>query len=67
MCLHCLDGGGLDLLLDGTPDGAFVAQLAGELGWGVHRGGDLRAARLTEPLALLWIHHALGSGGAALP
>ncbi len=41
---------------------AVVARLAADLGWGVHDCGDLRAARLTEPLAMIWIEHALATG-----
>lgn len=41
---------------------SVVAGLAGQLGWAVHDCGDLRAARLTEPLAMLWIEHALRTG-----
>lgn len=41
---------------------ADVAGLAADLGWAVHDCGDLVAARLTEPLALLWIEHAIRSG-----
>ena len=59
--------------LDGGPGTMFVAgddaeakavatSLAADLGWSVHDCGDLRAARLTEPLALLWIEHALRTG-----
>lgn len=38
-----------------------AAGLAKDLGWSVHDCGSLRAARLTEPLALLWIEHAMRS------
>jgi predicted dinucleotide-binding enzyme len=41
---------------------SVVAGLAAALGWAVHDCGDLRAARLTEPLAMLWIEHALRTG-----
>jgi predicted dinucleotide-binding enzyme len=41
---------------------AVAAGLAAELGWATHDCGDLRAARLTEPLALIWIEHALATG-----
>lgn len=41
---------------------AVTATLAAELGWAVHDCGDLRAARLTEPLAMLWIEHAIRTG-----
>ncbi|MEZ5411580.1 MAG: NAD(P)-binding domain-containing protein [Acidimicrobiales bacterium] len=41
---------------------AVAAGLAGALGWGVHDCGDLRAARLLEPMALVWIEHALRTG-----
>lgn len=39
-----------------------AAGLAGDLGWRVHDCGGLVAARLTEPLAMIWIEHALRSG-----
>lgn len=41
---------------------AIAAKLAQELGWAPHDCGDLRAARLLEPLAMLWIEHAMRSG-----
>ena len=39
-----------------------AAQLVRELGFETHDAGDLTAARLLEPLALLWIHLALRRG-----
>lgn len=59
-----LDGGPATMFVAGDDPEAksIVASLAGDLGWSVHDCGDLRAARLTEPLALLWIEHALRSG-----
>lgn len=39
-----------------------ATQLAGDLGWDVHDAGGLRSARLTEPLAMLWIEYAIRSG-----
>jgi predicted dinucleotide-binding enzyme len=42
-----------------------AASLAGDLGWGVHDCGGLRAARYTEPLAMIWIEHAMRSGQRA--
>ncbi|MEM9562813.1 MAG: NAD(P)-binding domain-containing protein [Actinomycetota bacterium] len=41
---------------------ALVARLAGDLGWSIHDCGDLRGARLTEPLAMVWIEHAIRTG-----
>lgn len=41
---------------------AVATVLARQLGWAVHDCGGLRAARLTEPLAMLWIEHALRTG-----
>ncbi len=41
---------------------AVAATLAADLGWSVHDCGGLRGARLTEPMALLWIEHAIRSG-----
>ncbi len=44
---------------------AVAATLAADLGWSVHDCGGLRGARLTEPMALLWIEHAMRSGTRA--
>lgn len=41
---------------------AVAVTLARDLGWRVHDAGGLRGARLTEPLAMLWIEHAIRSG-----
>ncbi|WP_020098825.1 NAD(P)-binding domain-containing protein [Mycobacterium sp. 360MFTsu5.1] len=41
---------------------AIAAQLVRELGFETLDAGDLTAARLLEPLALLWIHMALRRG-----
>ncbi len=41
---------------------AVATRLAADLGWAVHDCGGLRAARLTEPLAMVWIEHALRTG-----
>ena len=46
-----------------SPDAkATVAELAHELGWGVHDAGGLSASRLLEPVALVWINHFRTSG-----
>ena len=42
---------------------AAAIDLATALGWEVHDAGPLRSARLTEPLAMLWIEHAARTGG----
>lgn len=47
---------------DDAPAKADAAGLAADLGWDVHDCGGLVAARLTEPLALLWIEHAIRTG-----
>lgn len=39
-----------------------VTAFAADLGWAVHDCGDLRRARYTEPLALIWIEHAIRTG-----
>jgi 8-hydroxy-5-deazaflavin:NADPH oxidoreductase len=39
-----------------------VARLASELGFDVVDVGPLRAARLLEPLAMLWVHLAIAQG-----
>ena len=59
-----LPGGPPTLFIAGDDEAAKadVAGLAADLGWGVHDCGGLMAARLTEPLALLWIQHAISSG-----
>ncbi len=59
-----LDGGPPTLFIAGDDASAKadVAGLAADLGWAVHDCGDLVAARLTEPLAMLWIEHALRTG-----
>lgn len=41
---------------------ALATSLAADLGWHTHDCGGLEAARLTEPLAMLWIQHAIRSG-----
>lgn len=56
--------GRLTMLLAGDDDDAkaTVATLAEELGFEAVDAGDLSAARLLEPLALLWIQLAYGQG-----
>ncbi len=57
------DGPGTMFLAGDDPEAkATVASLAADLGWASHDCGDLRAARLTEPLAMIWIEHAVRSG-----
>lgn len=41
---------------------AVAVRLANDLGWGTHDCGGLVAARLTEPLAMIWIEHAIATG-----
>lgn len=41
---------------------ATVTELIGQLGWEVHDCGDIRAARYTEPMAIIEIEHAMRSG-----
>ncbi|MGD9755461.1 MAG: NADPH-dependent F420 reductase [Acidimicrobiia bacterium] len=67
MVQPALDGGPPTMFVAGDDPAAraVAATLAAGLGWGVHDCGDLRAARLTEPLALLWIEHARTSGDRA--
>lgn len=44
-------------------DARQVAADFGErLGWAVHDCGELRAARHTEPLAMVWIEHTMRTG-----
>lgn len=47
---------------DGADAKDVAAQLVRELGFETLDAGDLTAARLLEPLALLWIHMALRRG-----
>ena len=64
MMIHpVVDGAAPTMFLAADDAGAkdVVAELAVSLGWTVHDCGDLRAARLTEPLAMLWIEHAIRS------
>lgn len=57
------DGPGTMFIAGDDPEAkAVTAGLAGDLGWATHDCGDLRAARLTEPLALIWIEHAARTG-----
>ncbi len=59
-----LPDGPATMFIAGDDEGAkaVVAGLAGDLGWSTHDCGDLRGARLTEPLAMIWIEHAIRSG-----
>ena len=59
-----LAGGPGTMFVAGDDPGAkaVVTGLADDLGWSAHDCGDLVAARLTEPLAMIWIEHALRSG-----
>ncbi len=59
-----VEGGSPTMFLaaDDSEAKRVVAELAASVGWSVHDCGDLRAARLTEPLAMVWIEHALRSG-----
>lgn len=57
------DGPGTMFIASDDADAKQVATgLAVDLGWQVHDCGGLVAARLTEPLAMIWIEHALRSG-----
>jgi 8-hydroxy-5-deazaflavin:NADPH oxidoreductase len=58
-----VDGPGTLFMAGDDDEAKAVARsLAADLGWGVHDCGELRAARLTEPLAMVWIEHAMRSG-----
>jgi predicted dinucleotide-binding enzyme len=65
--LHMVDpgfsGGPPDMFLAGDDASAKkeVAELASSLGWGVVDLGPLRRARLLEPLAMVWIQHAINT------
>jgi predicted dinucleotide-binding enzyme len=56
-------GGPPDMFLAGDDPSAKkeVAELASSLGWGVVDLGPLRRARLLEPLAMVWIQHAINT------
>lgn len=57
-------GGPPDMFICGDDPGAreFVAGICREFGWGVVDMGRLEAARLIEPLALIYIRNAILSG-----
>lgn len=59
-----LEGGAGTMFLAGDDSDAkqLAASLAADLGWASHDCGGIAAARLTEPMALIWIQHALRSG-----
>lgn len=61
MCDPGFSGGPPDMFLAGDDPSAkkVVAELASSLGWGVVDLGPLRRARLLEPLAMVWIQHAI--------
>ena len=40
----------------------MTTTLAADLGWNVHDCGGLVGARLTEPLAMIWIEHTIRYG-----
>jgi predicted dinucleotide-binding enzyme len=44
------------------PHKPTVLQLVGDIGFDARDAGDLTAARLLEPLAMLWIHLAIKQG-----
>jgi predicted dinucleotide-binding enzyme len=39
-----------------------VSDILSAFGWGVIDGGDITASRYLEPLAMLWIRHAMATG-----
>ena len=47
------------------PDKKTVLQLVADVGFEAVDAGELRAARLLEPLAMLWMQLALGKGDFA--
>ncbi|MBB5232743.1 NADPH-dependent F420 reductase [Deinococcus budaensis] len=57
-------GGEPDMFIAGNDAGAKadVTRLLESVGWGVVDLGDITQSRLLEPLALIWITHALNSG-----
>lgn len=59
-----LAGGPGTMFVAGDDDEAkgVAAGLIGEMGWETHDCGPLRAARYTEPMAMIWIEHAIRSG-----
>lgn len=63
--LHMVDpsfaGGPPDMFLCGDDPSAkkVASELASSLGWSVVDLGPLRRARLIEPLAMVWIQHAI--------
>lgn len=56
-------GPGTMFLAGDDPEAKSIASgLAADLGWATHDCGGIEAARLTEPMALIWIQHAITSG-----
>jgi predicted dinucleotide-binding enzyme len=57
-------GGPPDMFLCGDDDGAkkFVAGICRDFGWGVVDMGEIEAARLIEPLALIYVRNAIRTG-----
>jgi predicted dinucleotide-binding enzyme len=57
-------GGPPDMFICGDDDGAkkLVAGFCSEFGWGVIDMGGIEAARLLEPLALIYIQNAIRTG-----
>ena len=64
MCRPDLPDGPPTLFIAGDDSQAKleVSALAAQLGWGTHDCGGIIAARYTEPLAMIWIDHAIASG-----
>ncbi len=59
-----LPGGPPDMFICGNDEGAkrTVAELCRSFGWNVDDLGGIEAARLLEPLAMVYITHAIRSG-----
>lgn len=53
-----------DMFIAGNDAGAkkTVAEICADFGWGVVDAGDISAARLLEPMAILWVRHGVTSG-----
>ena len=61
-----IPGGPGDMFLCGNDDAAkqTVSELVAECGWPPLDVGSIEAARLLEPLALLWVTYAIGHGSS---
>jgi hypothetical protein len=65
LMIHPDVAGGRPTMFIAGDDGdakTLAGGLAGQLGWAVHDAGPLMASRYLEPMAMVWIEHAMRSG-----